>query len=246
MKTMGVLAVLVGALAAASAVGEGWMGGIRGGDAHSLLSGGLGLLGAIALVTAGITLVRRDPRLVTVATVAAIVCLAAFGIGLLTGSYLSIATNALGVGFPLVLLAFLGIRGRRGPSMRAAAPVLLLLVALSTRASAQVTTTPPAAPAGAVKDLPLSGSERQQYVGTYDVTLPGGMQTKLHVLEKDGLLQAHPDNQDATLRLLYQGANVFFVENVPNFALTFTVESGRATRFTVRKEDGEGVGVRVE
>ena len=145
-----------------------------------------------------------------------------------------------------MLLAFLGVRGRRGPSMRAAAPVFLLLAALSTRASAQGTTTPPAAPAGAVKDLPLSPGERQQYVGTYDVTLPGGMQTTLHVLEKDGVLQAHPDNQDATLRLLYQGDNVFFVENAPNFVLSFSVENGRATRFTVRKEDGEGTGVRVE
>jgi hypothetical protein len=248
MKTMGVLAVLVGSLAGASALTEGWAGGMRGGDAHSLLSGGLGLLGAVALVTAGTTLVRRDSRFATVATVSALVCLAAFGIGLLTGSYLSIATNALGIAFPLVLLAFLGIRGRRGPSVRAAGPLLLLLLALPARGSAQAPVASPAAPAAPAvsKDLPLTAAERQPYIGTYDVTLPGGMRTSFIISEKDGVLTGSPGNQDEVRRLVYQGDHVFFVEGVPSFVLIFTLENGRATRFSVRKDDGLGEGVRVQ
>ena len=47
-------------------------------------------------------------------------------------------------------------------------------------------------------------------------------------------------------RLVYQGNNVFLVENVPDFSLSFTVENGRATKFSLVKGDGFGEGVRIQ
>jgi hypothetical protein len=96
-----------------------------------------------------------------------------------------------------------------------------------------------------VRDLPLTAAQRQSFVGSYAVTMPSGEETVLRVVEEQGVLKATPENQGETRRLLYQGENVFQAEGVPNFILRFELEAGRATKFTVRKDDGLIKGVRV-
>lgn len=235
MRTMGMFTVLVGVLEAVGALAEGWAGGVRGGSPRSVFAGVLGPLAGAALATAGLALARRSPRAAATATGGAVVCLVAFSLMLLAGGRLSIAANALGICFPLVLLASRRFGHHEGPSIGAAA-LLLLALALPGRLTAQ---------APAAKDLPLSPAERQVFVGTYHVTLPGGMETDFRVFEENGALEGTPGNQDETRRLVYQGDNVFLVEGVPDFSLTFTVEHGRATKFILRKEDGSGEGIRV-
>ena len=122
--------------------------------------------------------------------------------------------------------------------------LLLLAIGCPAIASAQQQTTEKAAASAAVEDRPLTAAERQAFIGTYAVTLPHGQKTSFRVFEEDGVLKGEPEGMGAA-RLLHQGSNVFFVEGVPNFSFAFVVENGRATRFTLRKEDGMGEGVRV-
>jgi len=95
-----------------------------------------------------------------------------------------------------------------------------------------------------VKDLPLTAAERQVFVGKYAVTLPYGEPRSVVIVEENGGLKAHPDDQGPA-RLLYQGDNSFRPEGVPDFLFVFVVENGRATSFTVKREDGVMRGTRV-
>jgi peptidoglycan/LPS O-acetylase OafA/YrhL len=117
MKTMAILAVLIGALDVANAVAELWAGGIMNGDRYSLIGGTLGIVAGALLLVAGIALARRTPRARTQARVAAMTCLAAFVVIGVALPRLSIFAMLLGIGFPIVLLLFLGLTGRRGPSV---------------------------------------------------------------------------------------------------------------------------------
>lgn len=96
-----------------------------------------------------------------------------------------------------------------------------------------------------VKDLPLTAAQRHALVGQYVVTLPQGMQDHIRIVQEHGALAAHSENQNGTVRLLHQGGNVFLAEGVPDFQLEFVVENGFAAKFTLRKADGLGEGVRV-
>ena len=102
-------------------------------------------------------------------------------------------------------------------------------------------TTATAAPA---KDLPLTAAERQAFVGTYRISLPHGGERSGRIVDENGVLRMHPDDAEPR-RLLYQGNNVFHPEGLRDFVFTFVVENGRATRFTVRREDGVMEGVRM-
>lgn len=128
------------------------------------------------------------------------------------------------------------------------AALALLLTLSSTAGHAQAQTrdtTRDTTRAAVVTDLPLTAAQRQAYVGVYSVTLPQGEQTMLNVFEENGILMAHPDNQDESRKLVYQGDNVFLAGGDPEFAIVFVVENGRATKFTVRRADGVIQGVRV-
>lgn len=132
------------------------------------------------------------------------------------------------------------------------AALALLLTLSSTAGHAQAQTrdttrgtTRDTTRAAAVTDLPLTAAQRQAYVGVYSVSLPQGEQTMLNVYEENGILMAHPENQDESRKLVYQGDNVFLAGGDPEFAIVFVVENGHATKFTVRRADGVIQGVRV-
>lgn len=122
---------------------------------------------------------------------------------------------------------------------------LALLLTLSSTAGHAQAQTRDTTRAAVVTDLPLTAAQRQAYVGVYSVSLPQGEQTMLNVFEENGILMAHPDNQDESRKLVYQGDNVFLAGGDPEFAIVFVVENGRATKFTVRRADGVIQGVRV-
>ncbi len=122
--------------------------------------------------------------------------------------------------------------------------LLLLALGLCPTASAQSQTRDAIPAADAVKDLPLTAEQRSAVVGRYLVTLPHGPRVSFRVFEENGVLKGQPEGEGAA-RLLHQGDNVFFVEGVPDFSFAFHVENGRATKLTLRKEDGMGECVRI-
>ena len=67
---------------------------------------------------------------------------------------------------------------------------------------------------------------------------------KERIFEENGALRLWVSNPDESRRLLYQGDNVFLLENTPAFVLTFVVNDA-AMKFTVRKPEGELVAVRI-
>jgi hypothetical protein len=98
---------------------------------------------------------------------------------------------------------------------------------------------------GTPKDLPLTAAQRQAFVGSYAVTLPYGEPRSLRIFEENGMLKAQTEEDPGSRRLLYQGDNIFHPEGMPQFAFTFVLEGGRATSFTVQREDGVMKGTRI-
>jgi|SRR3954463_1077695 cation transport ATPase len=116
MKTMAILAMLTGIVLAASALIEGWAGGIGNHDGLSLTAGILGLLAGALLFAAGIGLLRQSSRAAMRANVGAITCLAAFALITVAAPRMSVLTTILGIGFPIALLFFLRWTRGRGSS----------------------------------------------------------------------------------------------------------------------------------
>lgn len=120
MKTMAIIATLVGVATIVNASVEGWSGGIANHDPQSLLAGGLGVLAGVSMIIAGVLLVRRSSHARSRAQAAALMCVAAFVLMLVVSPRLSIAANLLGIGFPLLLVAYVQFHrsnGRHTPSM---------------------------------------------------------------------------------------------------------------------------------
>lgn len=114
MKTMGMLAIIVGLLEAANASFE-----VFAGSGYPFAAGILGVCGGVLLAVTGVMLLRRGRNAATLALTSAVACLAIFAlIGPVMG-VMSIASTLLGVGFSLALLVFLFVGGRRRstPSM---------------------------------------------------------------------------------------------------------------------------------
>jgi hypothetical protein len=112
MKTMAMLAILVGAVEVLNSLIEGVAGGLHR-DGLQLLSVALCMIGGVVLVTAGIAMLRRGARARTHALGAAAACLVAFAVIALAAPVMSGLAMLLGIGFPIVLLVFLfGRRGR--------------------------------------------------------------------------------------------------------------------------------------
>jgi hypothetical protein len=134
---------------------------------------------------------------------------------------------------------------------RPAFAVLLLAVGLPARAGGQAPVRDTTAASPPVKDLPLTAAQRQAFVGTYTVTattgspLPPDASMSFRIVEENGVLMAKGGDEEAK-RLLYQGDHVFRPEGVRgDVTVTFVVENGRATKATIRKEDGVIEVVRV-
>ena len=80
-------------------------------------------------------------------------------------------------------------------------------------------------------------------MGSYSVTLPLGGGSVVRIFEENGVLKALSEGE--TRRLLYQGHSVFRPEGLPDFVLTFVIDSGLATRFTRGRPEGVMEGVRI-
>ena len=129
---------------------------------------------------------------------------------------------------------------RTFPRLSPIAAALSLALALPLAAHAQAGTSAPAgAEASAPKDLPLTAAERQQFVGTYLISMPGGEGRSMpfRVYEEKGALYGQPQGGEAK-RILYQGQNQFRPEREGGAVLTFTVQDGKATRFSVNTPQG--------
>ena len=106
MVAMAILAILIGAVEAWSASHEVW---IRSGfnSGYPLFAGILGMAVGVLLMVAGIAMLRRATGARSLARTAAIACLTVFVIIGITYPVMGYAWTILGVGFPLVLLAYL-------------------------------------------------------------------------------------------------------------------------------------------
>ena len=122
---------------------------------------------------------------------------------------------------------------------------LLLTLSIASPAASQGAVHDTARVSAATRDLPLSAEQRSAFIGHYKTIMPGGENTWVDVSEQDGQLKAQPEGM-AAVRILYQGDNRFRPEGIPDFEFRFEVANGRATRFTVQKEDGLMVGTRVD
>ena len=131
MKAMATVAILIGVLEVLNAGAEGWAGGLRNGDAVSLVAGVVGILAGALLVAAGAALLRRSPRATKLAGAWAVVCVAMFACLTLFVHRLSIAASAFGIAVPVALLIYLWRSGGRRPSPTVAAMLLLALTHLA-------------------------------------------------------------------------------------------------------------------
>jgi hypothetical protein len=248
MKTMANLAMLIGVVLASSAFIEGWAGGVRNHDGLSLTAGALGLLAGALLFAGGIGLLRNSRRAAVRAQGAAITCLAAFALVAVTAPRMSLLTTVLGIGFPIALLFFLRWTRGQGPSTPTIAAFLIgLSFGLPARSSAQAPARDTTIAKVEVKDLPLTAIQRQRYIGKYETELPesNGEKVALRVFEENGVLRLWVGNPNESRRLIYQGDNVFLLENTPGFVLTFVVVHDVAMKFTVHKPEGDLLAVRI-
>jgi hypothetical protein len=126
------------------------------------------------------------------------------------------------------------------------AGVLALALVLPVTVKAQsAPNTPTTAEANAVKDLPLDRAERQQFVGTYLLSMPGseGRTMPFRVYEEEGALYGQPLGGQA-MRLMYQGENRFRPEKERESLMTFAVEGGKVIHFSVVTPQGTLQGMR--
>lgn len=139
------------------------------------------------------------------------------------------------------------IRRTRTRLVPLAALSMGLLLPLAAHAQSQPGSTPESTPT-AVADLPTSAAERQQLVGAYLLYAAGsttGRAMPFRVYEQGGALYGQPQGGEP-MRLLKQGERVFRAEREPESIVTFTVENGSATGFSVVSPDGTFEAVRDE
>lgn len=114
--TMGIMAIMIGALEAMNAMQEVWGAGIIDHDSRALIGGTMALVAGALIVAAGIALVRRSPDAAVLAQGAAITCAAVFGFLALAIPLMSGFATVLGLGFPILLFAFARWYRPRDPS----------------------------------------------------------------------------------------------------------------------------------
>jgi hypothetical protein len=87
-------------------------GGLGAGGTYPLVVGLLGAAVGALMVAAGVVLIRGSRRAETFARVAALACLAVFVGVRAVQPIFSIFASMLGIGFPIMLLVFLRLKGR--------------------------------------------------------------------------------------------------------------------------------------
>ncbi len=116
MRAMAILATVVGVLEVVNSLIEG-VAGWSHGDAPWLVSVALGVIGGAGLVIAGIEMLRRGAGATAQALGLAAACLVAFALIGLVAPVMSGLAMLLGLGFPIVMLAFVVWRRGRVPRM---------------------------------------------------------------------------------------------------------------------------------
>ena len=119
--TMGIMAIMIGALEAMNAMQELWGAGIVNHDSRALIGGTMALVAGTLIVAAGIALVRRSPDAAALAQGAAITCAAVFAFLALALPLMSGFATVLGLGFPILLFVFARWYRPRDPSAPAIA-----------------------------------------------------------------------------------------------------------------------------
>jgi hypothetical protein len=117
MKTMAILAMLIGTMEIVNSMAEAWVGGIVLHGGYSLAGGAMGAVAGALLVASAIALLRRASGAAVLAQRAAISCLAVFVLIALWRPIFSVFATMLGIGFPIALLLYLQWTQRRGPSV---------------------------------------------------------------------------------------------------------------------------------
>lgn len=117
MKTMAILALLVGVLEALNSAAEGIVGGVVLHGGSSLVSGGLGAVAGVLLVASAIAMLRHSRNASTIAQGSAIACLAIFASITLISPRFSVIATILGICFPVALLIYFRAAGGRGKSL---------------------------------------------------------------------------------------------------------------------------------
>lgn len=118
--TVGIIAIMIGALEATNALQESWGAGVVNHDSRALIGGTMALVAGTLIIAAGIALMRRSPNAAAIAQGAAITCAAVFAFLALALPLMSGFATVLGVGFPILLFAFARWYRPRDPS----APVI--------------------------------------------------------------------------------------------------------------------------
>jgi len=244
MKLAAVLTVLLGVFGVMGAVAE-WVAGSKGAiDGRYALAVVLGIFASALILGAGVAILLRTRWSRQAARLALLASLVMTVAARLLFPWMSIFSQLVGFGLPVALL--IALYWPRKPSTVTASIALALVFGLSAPAAAQAKPADTTRAAETVKDLPLPAAQRQSFVGIYSVTLPLGGGSVVRIFEENGVLKALSEGE--TRRLLYQGDAVFRPQGMPNFVITFLLEGGRATKFTGRRPELEGVmeGVRIQ
>jgi hypothetical protein len=117
MKTMAILALLIGALEALNSAAEAWVGGVVLHGGSALASGGLGTVAGLLLVISAIAMLRRSPSAAAFARGSAVACLAVFASVTLISPRFSAIATILGICFPVALLLYFRASGTSAPRM---------------------------------------------------------------------------------------------------------------------------------
>lgn len=109
----------------------------------------------------------------------------------------------------------------------------LLLTAASAAAAQQ-----PQTPQATAQPPALTQEQRALYVGVYETATPDGPM-RIHIYEEGERLMGRPDGDDPS-PLLPAGEHRFRPEMAYDALVTFTIENGRASRFTIVFPDERG------
>jgi hypothetical protein len=121
MKTMAILAILIGTLEVVSSAAEAWVGGLVLHGGYSLAVGSVAAAAGGLLVASAIAMLRGAKGAVSLAQGSAIACIAVFALVAALHPIFSILSTMLGIGFPIALLLYLRLTQGRGPSEAIAA-----------------------------------------------------------------------------------------------------------------------------
>ncbi|MDB4906146.1 MAG: hypothetical protein JWO05_930 [Gemmatimonadetes bacterium] len=115
MMTMAILAIMIGAIEAVNASQEVYFGSVNH-DGYALMGGTMGVVAGLLLFSAGVAVLRRSERAASFLRASAITCLAVFAFMTVAMPLMSGASTLLGIGFPIVVLAYMWRNRARGES----------------------------------------------------------------------------------------------------------------------------------